>query len=187
MSRLKFVGKLGLKDHAWILHFTSKRNEVPTKIVPSVSILECWMKRKMTVNSRRVFEGYMKDFIVMTRSDSPNAWPTGQTIPKSHRFRGKMRACRFHENERQSISVYSVTCSVNGAPADWEEWWTPPIVPSARAELDIIHSELHHWRVVRDYNVRSKARGRFFYFTLSWVRQFLWSVRDWTNALIQLH
>ncbi len=78
--------------------------------------------------------------------------------------------------EHRSVGSVRVTCSVNGAPADWEEWWTPPIVPSARAELDIIHSELHHWRVVRDYNVRSKARGRCFYFTLSWERQFLWSV-----------
>jgi len=42
------------------------------KILPSVSTLEFWRKRKMTVNPKRVCEGYLKDFMLKPHSDPPN-------------------------------------------------------------------------------------------------------------------
>lgn len=87
-----------------ISRLNASGNKVATRILPSVSILEFWMKRKMTVNSRRAFEGYLKDFMVKPHSGSPKAWPTRQTIPRPHYFQRKMRVCRFPWDERRSIA-----------------------------------------------------------------------------------
>lgn len=86
------------------LTLNERGNKVAIMILPSVSILEFWMKSKMTVNSRRVFEGYLKDFMMKPHSVPPKAWPTRQTIPRPHYFQRKRRVCRFRGDERLSIA-----------------------------------------------------------------------------------
>lgn len=91
------------------------------------------MKRKTTVNSRSVFEGYLEDFMMKASQ---------KRVRRSRIFPNdtiSIERCAFvafvgcWTAEHRPVGPVSVTCSVNAAPADREAGWTLPIVPSAGA------------------------------------------------------
>lgn len=91
------------------------------------------MKRKTTVNSRSVFEGYLEDFIVKAsqKHDRRSRLFPNHTISQGRCAFAVFAGCWTVEH--RPVGPVSVTCSVNGAPADREAGWTLRIVPSAGA------------------------------------------------------